>query len=299
MRNDLITGEQSDTDRRVAVRRGQGGALGNLRILGRIERGRGVPRRSGRHYAYRGYEESYGLAYITAGHGRYRDATHDVPVTAGSLIRMFPGMPHWYGVLEPGQTWNEVFLIFDGPLFQLAAEHGILDPAQPLQQLLPVAYWQHRFDEFRVRRPPTSATGRDAEACDLARILTEISGATDLGDADTRATGWFDRTRELLESDLDQHLPLPEVAAEVDIAYDTWRRRFRDEAGCSPGRYRLLCRVDAARELLIRTSMPTREIAAVLGFSDLRHLVRQFRAVTGRTPHDYRVNQQAPSGSAR
>ena len=41
-------------------------------------------------------------------------------------------------------------------------------------------------------------------------------------------------------------------------------------------------------ELLTHTSLSTREIAATLGFSDERHLIRHFRAVTGATPRAFR-----------
>lgn len=281
--------ERLGTNRQVTIRRGPGGVLGGLRIAGRIESGRGVVHRGPRHYAYAGYEGSYGLVYVTAGDGRYRDPAHDVHLRAGSLISLFPGRPHWYGVVERDKTWNEVFLIFEGPLFRLAEARGLLDSGHPVQRLLPVPYWQHRIDEFRVRRPPLAAAARDAEACDLLRMITEIN-SSDGGVASRDESGgdWFRRSRELLESAFDQRLPLPEVAAEAGMVYETWRRRFRSRAGCSPGHYRLLCRVDAARELLTHTALPTREIAAALGFADVHHLIRHFRTVTGMTPRQYR-----------
>ncbi len=268
----------------VAARRGPAGRLGDVRLAGRIDGGRGVPPGPPRRYP------SFALTYVTAGSGRYREAGRDLPLSAGSLVHVFPGRPHWYGVSGPG-GWDEVYLVFEGPIFELAARTGVLDPRQPVRTLLPVPYWLHRLDDFRTRRPPRTAAARDAEACDLLRLLTEIHGTSQPGHGALdggRGEDWFLRSQDLLEAELDQPLRPERVAEAVGMPYETWRRRFRERAGCAPARHRLLRRVDAATELLTHTSLSTREIAATLGFSDERHLIRPFRAVTGATPRAVR-----------
>lgn len=274
--------------RALTVRRGPTGGLGALQIAGHVEHSRGVNARRARRIVYEGYENSFGLVYVTAGAGRYRDAARDLPLDPGSLIHVFPGRPHWYGVVEPEETWNEIFLVFDGPVFRLAAEQGLMHPARPVRRLLPVSYWQHRLDSFRVRRPPRSPGACDAEACDLLRLIVEISGQQPHRPDVEEPDSWFHRSQTILESVLGEHMSLPEVAAQVGMRYETWRRRYRARAGCAPGQYRLLRRIDAAADLLGRTSLSTREIAAMLGFSDEHHLIRHFRTVTGSTPRQYR-----------
>ncbi|MGH7711942.1 MAG: helix-turn-helix domain-containing protein, partial [Gemmatimonadaceae bacterium] len=47
-------------------------------------------------------------------------------------------------------------------------------------------------------------------------------------------------------------------------------------------------RIERVRELLAGTTDPLSAIAFSTGFSDQSHLTRQFRAVTGMTPAEYR-----------
>ncbi len=266
------------THARVSPRVGPAGRLGRVRSAGRVEGSRGLPAGPLRRF------DGYVLACLVRGRGRYRDPVHDVPLEPGDLVLVVPGRPHWYGADGP-QPWDDVHLVFDGPVFDLAARQGLLDVRSPVRRLRPVQQWADRIDAFRTRRPPRSAAGADDEVCDVLRLLVDVS-AHDGPAAGGR--GWLAESQARLAADLSVPLALPEVAAATGMPYDTWRRRFRAETGTPPARYRLLRRIDAARDLLRRTSMDTRDIAESLGFGDEHHLARQFRRVTGRTTRQFR-----------
>ncbi len=269
------------------VRRGASGALGGVVLAGRIDGGRGIPRGPSRRYP------GYALVLVTAGTGRYRDRRHDVPIGPGTLITVSPDEPHWYGVIGPA-TWDEVYLVFGGPMFVLAEARGVLDRSRPLRRMLPVPYWQHRLERFRTRRPPRTPAERDAEACEVLRLLVDVQVATEPQPASAGGEDWFLRSQQGLESDLGESVDLAGLAQEVGMPYETWRRHFRDRAGVPPARYRLLRRVDAAVGLLAHTTAPVREVAAAVGFSDEHHLRRHVRAVTGLTPGQHRHAQVPP-----
>lgn len=269
------------------TRRGPHGAMGGLLLAGRIDGGRGVLSHGrARRYPF------YGLAYVTSGFGRYRDSQHDVAVQAGNLVYVTPQQPHWYGVVNHS-AWDEVYLVFDGPLFTLAEERGVIDRSRPVRTLLPVAYWLSRIEQFRTRQRPRTSAERDAEACDVLRLLVDVQAATDPSPRREPTLEWFVASQRGLEADLGRPLDLMDVARQVGLPYETWRRNFRARAGVPPARYRLLRRVDAATELLAYTTLPTRDIAASLGFSDDHHLSRHVRAVTGLSPRQYRNARRA------
>lgn len=265
------------------VRRGPLGAMGGMLLAGRIDGGRGLLS----HGRARRYP-SYALVYVTAGVGRYRDRGHDLAVGAGSLITVTPDEPHWYGVTG-ASTWDEVYLVFDGPLFTLAEERGVLDRSRPVQTLAPVPYWQHRVERFRTRPAPRSPAERDAEACEVLRLLVDVQVAGEPAPAAGGRDDWFVRSAARLEADLGERVDLAALAQEVGMPYETWRRQFRSRAGVPPARYRLLRRVDAATGLLAYTTLAARDIAATVGFSDEHHLLRHVRAVTGLTPRQHRL----------
>jgi transcriptional regulator GlxA family with amidase domain len=107
-------------------------------------------------------------------------------------------------------------------------------------------------------------------------------------EAEGTGTDWYTRSVVLLGSDLDQRVPMPAIAAQVGLPYETWRRSFQRRSGRSPARYRLERRLDAAETLLIETPLSVREIASIVGFSDEQHLNRHVRTASGSTPRQFR-----------
>lgn len=269
----------------AATRRVPAGRLGEVLVAGRIPRGSGLPPGTTRRHP------TWGLTFVTAGTGRYRDSAHDERIRPGTLVVVHPGHPHWYGADPDG--WDELFVVFDGAVFELARRRGALSPGRPLVHGLPVARWRHRFAAFGERARPTDVEGRDAEAVDLLSALLEAEAAGRAA-ATTRAhrgddhRRWLEHSVERLGSDLGETLDLRAVAAETGMPYETWRRRFRAETGSSPYAHRAARRLEAATDLLVHTGLGVRDIAAATGFSDERHLIRRFRERTGVTPRAFR-----------
>ena len=87
---------------------------------------------------------------------------------------------------------------------------------------------------------------------------------------------------------------LGDLSRAVGIGQRTLQRLFLDYAGVSPTwvlrRYRLLEVAEAVRggEQVLWTA-----VAADLGYADQAHLIREFRAATGRTPAAYARAQGA------
>ncbi|MGY1695519.1 helix-turn-helix domain-containing protein [Geodermatophilus sp. SYSU D00814] len=271
-----------DTGRaQVSHRAAPPGRLGRVRNAGRIEGGRGIPLPGLRRF------DGYALMLVFGGGGRYRDREHDLLLVPGDLVEVLPGRPHWYGCTGPGR-WDEVHLVFEGPVFDLCLQQGLLGAGRPVHRLAPVEWWLSRLDGFRTRRPPLGAAGVDDEVCDVLRLLAELAARRSGPAADGGPGGWLARSRARLAADLSEPLALADVAAEVGLGYESWRKRFQAETGVPPARYRAQRRIEAAAELLRRTSLGNREIAASLGFSDEHHLARRFRAATGRTTGAFR-----------
>ncbi len=266
----------------ITTRRGPGGVVGGLVLAGRTVDSQGVP--AGRTIRF----GSFGMTYVTQGYGDYRDEHRVVPLGPGSLIFVFPGHPHWYGP-APRTTWDEAFLVFDGPMFQMALESGLHSVDTPVHLLTPVVPWLQRIERFRTRPARSTQSACDAEACEILKLIIEIrAGGGPGGTRPTVGTDWYSRSCSLLDSDLGASRQLHDVADDVGIPYETWRRYFRRRSGYSPARYRLVRRLAAAATMLDETAFSTREIAALLGFSDEHHLIRHFRSNFGCTPRRYR-----------
>ena len=225
---------------------------------------------------------SYALVYVVAGGGRFRDELGcDRAVEAGDAILLFPELEHSYGP-SAGTSWSEIYFSFDGPVFDLWRERGLLDPAKPVHRLEPVDDWLAQMRSFAARPRPQSSEQRELQVCHFMLLLTSMIARSG------RPATWLERARALLSASLDEPGDLHAVAQEVGMSYETFRKRFRQETGAGPSAYRTARRMEAARELLMSTSMSHREIAASLGFGDEFHFSKRFKQLTGTTPRDVR-----------
>jgi AraC-like DNA-binding protein len=259
--------------------------LGRLRLAGAIEGGRGVvPATPLRVYG------SYAVACVTRGSGFYRDVSGlEAEIGVGTAILVFPERAHWYGTRGRAR-WDEIYLTFDGPVFDLYRQVGLLDAAHPLH-LYPVG-WPDRLRtliEETARAVTTAERLRHLSAFLL--LLTELlAPGTGAADAPTSGMDWAAQARAALDTDLSLELDLTDIAASVGMHYETFRKRFLQEVGITPARYRAMRRVEAAQELLrYSPRMTNRQVAEALGFADEYHFSRRFTQLTGTTPRAFRA----------
>ena len=91
------------------------------------------------------------------------------------MICVFPDVPHLYGP-EDGEFWQEYFLVFEGPVFDLWRTQGLLDPAEPVLHVEPVEYWLKQMQ----RVADVTATTEESALVRVARLqelLAELLGA--------------------------------------------------------------------------------------------------------------------------
>jgi AraC-like DNA-binding protein len=247
--------------------------LGRVRLAGTLASSAGVKSRR---------FPSYAMVYLIAGSGRFSDELGaDRNVGSGDLMVVFPGVQHSYGPVS-GRDWHELYVVFDGPVFELWEECGLLDRRRPVHRLDPVDFWLRELRAFIDRHRPRSARDRQQQVC---RFLVLISSM--LAGSEQPAT-WLERAQALLSSDLGARTDLPGVAAELGLGYEAFRKRFRRETGMGPWGYRNIRRMEVAAELLTSTSMSHREIATSLGFNDEFHFSRRFKQWAGTAPRDVR-----------
>lgn len=95
--------------------------------------------------------------------------------------------------------------------------------------------------------------------------------------------------REWALEHLERPVSLRELADRSSMSVRTFTRRFRAEAGCSPGRWLTRQRVERARVLLEETDRPVDVIAGDVGFGTGASLRAHFRDVVGVSPGVYRA----------
>jgi AraC-like DNA-binding protein len=227
---------------------------------------------------------SYALMYLLRGPGLYRDARGvRSELVTGDLLLVFPNIAHTYGP-PPGETWDEFYIVFSGPAFDLWRKKNLLDTSALVHHLEPVDYWLRRLDDA-VERGTDSLQRVCALQHALADALAQPVGG---GEATFLA-----KAKSLLEADVETALPV--IARQVGLSYETFRKQFTRLAGLPPAQYRATQRILKACDLLVTGSMPIKDVATELGFCDEFHFSKRFKQITGLTPSQYRrVLPQTP-----
>jgi len=244
--------------------------LGRIVLAGFLQNHTGVvekPMRVLGHYA---------LVYLLRGKGTFSDAAGaSRKLQPGDFFLVSPDVPHWYGPTR-GSTWDEFYIVFSGPVFDLWRKKGLFNLGQRPCHLEPVSYWRRRLEEVVVAEADSLR-----QISSLQHLLAEILEAAD----SSRKPQWLAQACHLLE----REAASPQKAArELGMSYDNFRRRFATTTGVSPGRYQTTKLMDKACALMLAERMTNKELAERLNFCDEFHFSRTFKTVVGLTPTQFR-----------
>lgn len=145
----------------------------------------------------------------------------------------------------------------------------------------------HRIYAAGRRADPFTGHLLDALAMEfvweLARVLPQAALAPQLL-AGIAQHGFASDLLALCERHLGAQLGLREMAAGLGLSERTLSARCRTAFGCSPTRLFVRRKMEHARNLLIQTDLPVKEISAFLGFENPYHFSTVYKRVHGEPP---------------
>jgi AraC family transcriptional activator FtrA len=109
----------------------------------------------------------------------------------------------------------------------------------------------------------------------------------------------LERTREWMRRNLHAPVSIAEMARHAHMSERNFARRFVEETGITPARWLVRQRLLAARELLERSHLSVKQIAARTGWSSTQSLREHFRRHVGTTPSAYRLAFYPPAPAER
>lgn len=232
----------------------------------------------------------FAIVYIVDGKGKYADAggikRNLVP---GDIMILFPDIVHIYNPL-PGTAWVCSYICFEGPVFDLWRRQGLLNPRKPVHHAEPVATWSRRLEAVLDGSRQAGYAPSLLEICRLQELLAEIVTGAGRSNTFRDDTRWLDRVSGLIEANLTEPIAWEKIAHQVGLSIESFRKRFTRLAGQPPAHYRMARLIDRACELMHDSSLKDWQIAESLGFCDEFYFSRRFKAVTGKSPRQFRQN---------
>jgi AraC-like DNA-binding protein/ligand-binding sensor protein len=96
------------------------------------------------------------------------------------------------------------------------------------------------------------------------------------------------KARKYIHANLDQPLPLGQVARQAGLSESHFCRLFKDSAGLTLTDYVNRCRIDWAKRELLKPEARISEIAFLVGYQSLSQFNRSFARIAGQSPTLYR-----------
>lgn len=94
--------------------------------------------------------------------------------------------------------------------------------------------------------------------------------------------------RDLILADITRHIPIKEISKRINLNEFKLKAGFKEIFGIGPFEMLLQARMEKARELLLETNKPMKEIAVLTGFEFLANFIAAFRKYYGYTPGELR-----------
>lgn len=229
----------------------------------------------------------WAFVLLVGGRGFYRDVLGTSrEILPGDWILVFPEIGHFYGPVG-GETWNEFYLCFDGPLFDQWRESQVLSPQRPSGRLGAAGEaWSELSQVLRetIIRPSSS---HEALAHWLAFLLKTCGRpASVVGEVAEPRLRMVCRLID--ERSMQADPGWAEICREAGIGYENLRKLFRQHLHTSPGHYREQRRIEKAVLLTKTQRYPAKKIAELLGYHDEAHFSRAFRRGTGESFAEYK-----------
>jgi AraC-like DNA-binding protein len=155
-------------------------------------------------------------------------------------------------------------VLFDGPTQFNAAAHSLQFDAGYLN--LPV-----RRDEAALQRMLQRALLLTVRPYRRDRLLVE-------------------KVRQTLAAHPEHGRNADELAARLNLSARTLHRQLKEE-GASLQQLKDAVRRDLARDLLLRTPRPIKQVASEVGFQNEKSFMRAFKTWTGQTPDEFRASK--------
>jgi two-component system, response regulator YesN len=108
------------------------------------------------------------------------------------------------------------------------------------------------------------------------------------------------RIREILSA-IESHSPqtISDLALEVKLSESRLQHLFKEETGVRLGRLLTEQRLQKAAELLVRTKLRIKEIAAAAGYEHASSFTRAFEQRFAQTPQVYRKSRRPPPAGGK
>lgn len=229
-------------------------------------------------------QSNLSIEYIYSGTFHIRNGSEGYEGEPGDLFFLHPGMDHDLLFLPENGKCRKFGLIIAGRLLpELLKQLGLescravhLPDVAPLEPLL-----DRLVELLRDGSPQRSCAENAGVTFQFLQTLSDLIHSDPMPE-DIR------NLLDFLETHLQEHLTMREIAAMHGMSQPTLNRKFRETMHISVFQHLISLRMHKAENLLCSSSGSIKEIAALCGYNNPLHFSEEFRRLHGCSPREFR-----------
>lgn len=209
---------------------------------------------------------------------------------AGNAVIISPGKRHYYVYSANGAQLDYCWTHFTGSMVPKLIE----DQKLKLDSVFSVSETEQLSKYFRelMNRFIEIDDWQGSEVAGYLMVLLSRLGRAAAGEDIKRNAAPIRRSLEYIDRHYSDQLTVSNLAAMEFMSPSRYSALFLKVTGYSPKDYLINIRMRNAAELLDKTDLPIKQIAAAVGYDDPLYFSRIFRNRTGRSPRKKRKQNE-------
>lgn len=225
------------------------------------------------------------ILYITRGRGIFESkASGKKKIEEGNIILLFPGIWHRY-MPDKRTGWKEHWISYNGIIAKRFLDCGILAPENAI---IAIGLNQEIVNLYQqiIELIESQKIGYKELIASLTyQIIAQIRAA----EKSKKFYGkefetTINKAKIFMADRIEKKINLKELASELGVGYSWFRKMFHHYTGMAPAQYFLELKLNKAKDLLVNTSLPVKEIAVITGFESQFYFSKFFKKREGISP---------------
>jgi AraC-like DNA-binding protein len=231
----------------------------------------------------------YHILYIAAGtcHVKFEGDADFRPVVAGSIIFFRPHERQEY-FFRSGSKSVSYYIHFTGRDCEMILSNLGIYGITVFNMGKSTAF-EDTFEKMMLEFSLKKSGHEYYCAALLLQLLTIISRKHELSKIhiDRESEKRINHALEIMYKSISDDLSVDELAKECCLSSGHFSHLFKDVVGVSPHSYMIFLRMEKARDLLLNTRLPIREVGDAVGCPDQNYFSRLFKEQFGQSPSQY------------
>ena len=229
----------------------------------------------------------YYIIYVNSGILTFMSNGESIDATSGSLV-LIPSQSGYKYSYRGGEELGYYWLHFTGSDVEQCLEEYSLEFFPKIYSCPDANRITQRFQSiFDAFEKQDRFRDRELSAL-LERLLIAIARSVSTDGSDPAI---LSRSIRYINANYSSDIKIPDLAAMEHLSTSRYNFLFKERLGVSPKKYILTLRMSWARELLLSTDLPIKQIGIMCGYEDSHFFSKCFKSFFGTTPTQYREEQ--------